>query len=66
MVVEIEIGAQGQLMRIARIDSDKYEFLDYPKPSIARLPACGIRLDLFALMQRKAHREPRHPCPGAV
>jgi hypothetical protein len=63
MVGEIEIRTQGRLMRIARIEGDKYEFLDDPKPLIAQLPTCGTRIDLFTFMQGITDPEPRYPYP---
>ena len=63
MVGEIEIRTQGRLVRIARIEGDKYEFLDDPKPLIAQLPNCGTRIDLFTFMQRITDPEPRFPYP---
>jgi hypothetical protein len=63
MVGEIEIRTQGRFMRIARIEGDKYEFLDDPKTLIAKLPTCGTRIDLFTFMQPIADPEPKYSYP---
>lgn len=63
VVGETEIKMQGRLVRIARIEGDKYEFLDDPKPLIAQLRTCGTRIDLFTFMQRITETEPKYSYP---
>jgi hypothetical protein len=46
------IKVQGLLTRVARLDADKYQFLDDPEPVIEGLRKCGTRIDLFTFMQR--------------
>ena len=41
----IRIG--GRLVRIARLDGDKYHFIDDPEPLLDGLRKCGTRIDLF-------------------
>jgi len=47
-----DIQVQGQLFRIARLDGDKYKFLDDPEPMLAGLRKSDTRVDLFTFMQK--------------
>ena len=47
-----DIQVQGRLVRIARLDGDKYKFLDDPEPVVAGLKESGLRVDIFTFMQR--------------
>jgi hypothetical protein len=47
-----DIQVQGGLVRIARLDGDKYKFLDEPAPVIAALRESETRVDIFTFMQR--------------
>jgi Acetyltransferase (GNAT) domain len=47
-----DIRIEGQLLRVARLELDKYEFLDDPQPLIADLRKCGSRIDLFKFLQK--------------
>jgi len=47
-----DINVEGQLIRIARLDADKYHFLDDPTPLLSALRNCGTRIDLFTFLQR--------------
>src|SRR6266851_6397514 len=46
------IKIEGRLIRIARLDLDKYEFLDDPGAMLEGLRSSGIRIDLFTFLQR--------------
>jgi hypothetical protein len=46
------IKVEGRLIRIARLDGDKYEFLDDPEALLHSLRKCGTRIDLFTFLQR--------------
>jgi hypothetical protein len=46
------IKVHGLLTRVARLDAEKYQFLDDPEPVIEGLRKCGTRVDLFTFMQR--------------
>jgi hypothetical protein len=63
MVDGTELKVSGRLVRIARIEGDKYEFLDDPEPLIEAIRRCGTRVDLFTFMQRLPETEPRHRYP---
>ena len=46
-----EIKVAGRLIRIARLDADKYESLEDPGTFLEGLRTCGRRVDLFTFMQ---------------
>jgi hypothetical protein len=46
------IRVQGRLIRIARLDTDKYEFLDDPEAVLKGLRECGERVDIFTFLQK--------------
>jgi hypothetical protein len=47
-----DIRVEGRLIRIARLELDKYEFLDDPETVIDGLRKCGTRIDLFTFLQK--------------
>lgn len=57
------IRIEGRLVRVARIDGDKYEFLEDPKALLESLRSCGIRIDLFTFMQRLSQTQPEFRYP---
>ena len=57
------IKVQGLLTRVARLDADKYQFLDDPEPVIEGLRKCGTRIDLFTFMQRLPETSVRYSYP---
>ena len=58
-----EIRIQGRLIRIARLDGDKYQFLDDPEPVVDGLRKCGTRIDLFTFMQKLPETSPKYRYP---
>lgn len=58
-----EIQVSGRLLRIARLDGDKYTFLDDPEPVLDGLRKCGKRIDLFTFMQKPPETSPRFCYP---
>ncbi len=62
-ICDREIKIQGRLVRIARIQGDKYRFLDNPEPLIEGLRKCGERIDLFTFIQRLPETEPKYRYP---
>jgi len=63
VVCEREIRIHGRLIRIARIDGDKYKFLDDPEPVLAELRKSETRVDLFTFMQRLPDVSPKYTYP---
>ena len=58
-----DIKVEGRLIRIARIDGEKYCFLDDPEPVVKALRNCGTRIDIFTFLQRLPETEPRYKYP---
>jgi hypothetical protein len=61
-----DVKVQGRLIRIARIDGEKWRFLDDPEPVIDGLRKCGTRVDLFTFMQRLPETSPKYSYPMEV
>ncbi|MGA8022844.1 MAG: hypothetical protein WA361_06030 [Candidatus Acidiferrales bacterium] len=57
------IMVHGRLVRIARLDGDKYKFLDDPEPLLAELRKSGSRVDLFTFMQKLPETAPKYNYP---
>jgi hypothetical protein len=47
-----DVRVEGTLIRIARLDGEKYRFLDDPEALLNGLRTCGRRVDLFTFMPR--------------
>src|SRR5947207_2877578 len=58
-----QIIVHGHMVRIARLDADKYQFLDDPEPLIAGLRKCGSRIDLFTFLQKLPETQPKYVYP---
>ena len=58
-----DIKVQGRLLRIARLDAEKYLFLDDPEAVLDGLRKSGIRIDLFTFMQRLPETSPKYAYP---
>jgi hypothetical protein len=55
-----EIRITGRLIKTARLEGEKYEFLEDPATMIDRLRKCGSRVDLFTFMQRLPDTSPKY------
>lgn len=62
-VCDKDIRIEGRLVRIARIDGEKYTFPEDPEAMLAGLRACNARVDLFTFLQRLPDASPRYPYP---
>ena len=58
-----DIRVQGRLIRIARLDADKYQFLDDPEVMLDALRKSGSGTDLFTFIQRLPETSPKYPYP---
>ena len=58
-----EIRVEGHLLRIARLEADRYQFLDDPEAVLEGLRTCGTRIDLFTFMQRLPETMPKYDYP---
>jgi len=63
MVCGREIQVQGRLVRIARLDGDKYKFLDNPELLVDALQKFHKRIDIFTFMQRLPDVSPKFDYP---
>lgn len=57
------IVVEGGLYRIARLDGDKYKFLNDPAPIIEALKKSNTRVDLFTFMQKLPESSPKYDYP---
>jgi hypothetical protein len=62
-VREEEIKIDGRLIRIGRLDGDKYKFVDDPEVLLNGLRGSGTRIDLFTFMQRVSEPSPKFQYP---
>jgi len=58
-----EIRVEGRLLRIARLDADKYQFLDDPESMLDGLRKSRARIDLFTFIQRLPETSPKCAYP---
>jgi hypothetical protein len=58
-----DIKVEGLLIRIARLDGDKYAFLDDPESLLSSIRKSGARIDLFTFMQRLPKTSPEYSYP---
>jgi hypothetical protein len=58
-----EIRIRGSFLRIARLEAEKYHFLDDPRAVIEGLRSSGKRVDLFTFMQRLPETKPKFDYP---
>jgi hypothetical protein len=59
-----EIKVAGRVLRIARLDADKFQFLEEdPEQVVAGLRSSGSRVDLFTFMQRLPDSAPKYQYP---
>jgi hypothetical protein len=55
-----DVKIQGRLVKIARIDGDKYTFPDDPEAMLEGLRKCGKRVDVFTFLQKLPETAPRY------
>jgi len=58
-----EIRIEGRVLRIARLERERYEELANPEAVIADLRQCGCRVDLFTFIQRLPEIKPKYHYP---
>jgi hypothetical protein len=54
------IRINGRLLRVARLDAEKFRFVDDPEPVLQDLRRSGTRVDLFTFMQRLPETKPKY------
>lgn len=55
-----DVRVRGRVVRIARLDAEKYHFLDDPEAMIEALRYSRIRIDLFTFMQKVSEPAPKY------
>jgi len=58
-----DVTINGQVIRIARLELDKYEFLDDPADILDSLRNSRVRIDLFTFLQRVSETSPKYDYP---
>jgi hypothetical protein len=58
-----DLKVEGQLLRTARIDGEKYTFPDDPELLVRELRTCGTRIDIFTFLQKVPETTPKYPYP---
>jgi hypothetical protein len=58
-----DIRVEGRIIRIARLELDKYEFLEDPRVVLEGLRKSGMRIDLFTFLQRLPDTSPKYDYP---
>jgi hypothetical protein len=58
-----EVQVQGRLIRIARLDGEKYNSPDDPQLIFDGLKKCGTRIDIFTFLQKVPETEPKYAYP---
>ncbi len=58
-----EIRIQGRLIRVARLDGEKYTFPDDPKTMVDGLRKSKSRIDLFTFLQKLPETSPKYTYP---
>jgi hypothetical protein len=56
-----EVRIRGRFLRIARLEADKYHFIDSPDAILSALKTCGTRVDLFSFIQRLPDTSKKFP-----
>ncbi len=51
-----DVTIQGRVVRVARLDGEKYTFPDDPEEVVRDLRRCGTRVDVFTFLQKTARR----------
>lgn len=62
-ICDHDIRIEGSLIRIARLDADKYKFVEDPEAVLSGLQNCGRRVDLFTFLQRLPETTPKYSYP---
>lgn len=54
------IRVEGRLIRVARLDGEKYTYPDDPEVMLDGLRKCGMRIDLFTFLQKLPETSPKY------
>src|SRR5581483_4743623 len=62
-IFDRNIRVQGNLVRLAQPQGDRYRFLEHPAAVVDDLRHCGTRVDIFSSAQRLPETKPLYPYP---
>jgi hypothetical protein len=62
-VCGLDIQIRGRLIRTARLDADKYQFVDDPEAMLEGLRRSGSRIDIFSFLQKLPDSAPKYAYP---
>jgi hypothetical protein len=57
------INVENGMIRIARLDGEKFKFLENPEDLLGRVRKCGRRVDLFTFMQKVPETSQKYSYP---
>ena len=63
IVFDRELKISGRFVRIARLDGEKFRFIDDPKPILESLSELRARVDIFTFLQRLPDTKPKFAYP---
>ncbi|HWZ99300.1 MAG TPA: hypothetical protein VN025_16200 [Candidatus Dormibacteraeota bacterium] len=58
-----QVRVQGKLIRTARLEADKYHFVEDPEAFLEELRACNARIDLFTFVQKLPDTKQKYSYP---
>src|ERR1700756_3463421 len=58
-----QVRVQGRFLRMARLEADKYHFLEDPETLLTELKSCGTRIDLFTFIQKLSDTSKKYAFP---
>jgi len=58
-----QIQIRGSLLKVARLDAEKFLFVDDPAPIIEGLKKSSQRVDMFTFLQKVTDRSPKYAYP---
>ena len=62
-VCGLDVRVQGKLCRIARLDADRYKYVEDAESMIEGLRKAGKRIDLFTFIQNPSEPKPKYNFP---
>jgi len=62
-ICDKDIRIEGKLIRVARLDAEKYKYVDDPEAVLNGLRNCGRRVDLFTFLPRLPETSPKNLYP---
>ncbi len=57
------VRIDGRMIRMGRLDADRYEFLSDPEAACREIRESGVRMDLFTFLQKLPQADPKYDYP---